>query len=241
MTKTSEILITGANGGLGRSLVKSFSRSGFNVVAVTRELEPQFVEWCKELEETTGHKVINELLNLEDASQAQAKAREIVDRNPDLDHFINNAAIAFGSLILMTPLSSLRKVYEVNLISQFCITQVFVKHLVRKKHGKITNISSVTANIPLPGTFAYGSSKIALEYLTKVMALELADTGIVVNGIELGLVQTKMLEKMDEKSRNLLVSEDYNLTILEPDFVANKIVENIMRLSSKTSGSIVRI
>jgi NAD(P)-dependent dehydrogenase (short-subunit alcohol dehydrogenase family) len=241
MNKPSEILITGADGGLGQALVEQFSCSGYSVVATTRGLKPQFNNWCKELQERTGHRVVNESLILEDAAQAQREAREIVDRNPGIDHFINNAAMAFGSMIQLTPLSSLRKVLEINLISQFAIIQIFAKHLLRKGKGSITNITSVTANIPLPGTFAYGSSKLALEYMTRVLALELENTGIVFSAVELGMVQTNMLKKMDLKSRDLLLLKDDAISILEPTYAAKKIFEHLSQLDSKNSGKVIRV
>ena len=231
-----EILITGASGGLGRALVLEFASNGFNVVATTRSKQNEFVDWCRELQNKTGNQISNECLNLDNAAEAQKQARNITGRFSNVQHFINNAAMASGSTILMTPLAVLRQVYEINFFSQLTITQVFTKHLLHHKQGTITNISSVISETPLPGTFSYGSSKLALEYLTEVLALELSNTNICVSAIRLGMVETEMLNKMDKISKKLLSLKRNQFTALEPEEVARMIFLHIVNLDTSRSG-----
>jgi 3-oxoacyl-[acyl-carrier protein] reductase len=206
MKTSRHVMITGSNGGIGKSLIKKFLYEGYAVVATIRKDNSDFSDWCLSLIEETGARLSCELLNLDDAALAQNQMREILKKYPELSHLINNAAMAFGATILMTSIKSFRQVFEVNMISQFAISQIFAKHILRARSGSITSISSISTKFPLPGTFAYGSSKLALEYMTRVLEKELASTEIKVGAVMLGLVDTRMLSQMDSISINTMTS-----------------------------------
>jgi 3-oxoacyl-[acyl-carrier protein] reductase len=235
------VLITGANRGIGRALVEILSKSGFDIVATTRTIIPEFIDWSKDLESRVGNKIINETLDLNVAKDAGLQMARILKKNQNIVHLINNAAVPFGAHVLLTPLSSLKKVYEINLFSQFSISQVFAKHLMRKREGSITNISSITAVHPIPGSFVYGSSKIALEYLTRTLALELKHFNICVTAVELGLVETDMLNEMDQHSQDLIKSNFAQISRLKPGIVAESFLQYFTSLNIDKSGQVVKL
>ena len=238
MKNTEQVLVTGANRGIGKSLVLVFAQHGHPVIATSRNIDNQFLEWCEVTSRITGSTVTPEFLALDDATAAQARAREIVTINPHVTHFINNAALAHGSTFFMTSIGILKQVFEVNFFSTLAISQVFIKHLIKAGAGKLLNISSISTQHPMPGTLAYGSSKLALEYSTSVIAKELQNTQISVGAMGLGLVNTEMLAKMDIKSQENLKSLNPKVEVLDSLDVAQEIYRFMTYLNPNNSGTV---
>jgi 3-oxoacyl-[acyl-carrier protein] reductase len=236
MKNSEQVLITGANRGIGKSLVSVFSQNGHPVIATSRDLNTPFLEWCDITSNITGNSITPEFLALDDAAAAQNRAREIVTKNPQIKHFINNAAMAHGSTFFMTPIDVLKKVFEVNFFSTLAISQIFIKHLLKSGGGKLLNISSISTQFPMPGTLAYGSSKLALEHSTSVIAQELQNTPVSVGAIGLGLVDTEMLAKMDIKSQENLKNLSPKIEVLDSIIVAKEIYRFMTYLELNTSG-----
>ena len=211
---------------------------GHSVVATSRELDSSFTDWCDWLSKETKTSIIPETLNLEDSVIAQNQARKIVTSNPSICHFVNNAGMPFGSTFMMTSIKDLKRVQEVNFFSQFAISQVFIKHLLKLKGGTLVNISSITSSNPIPGALAYGSSKSSIDYLTRIMALELVNSNISVGAVALGLVDTEMLQIMDEKSKEFLRTSNPLIEILQPNEVAQEIYRFVSELSPLNSGTV---
>jgi len=228
LTTISKVLITGANGGIGKALTEILALEGFGVVATIRRSNPDFENWLSSLRKKSGSNLYSEILSLDVAEVAQKQIRDIIFRHPDLTHLVNNAAVAFGGTVLMTTLDAFRKVFEVNSVSQLAVSQMFVKHLMKVKSGSVLNVSSITASYPIPGSFAYGSSKLVLEYLSEVMSRELSSTNISFNSIELGLVDTQMLSLMDSKSVESLLEVPSVKRIISPVRVARIIFNHFL-------------
>ena len=241
MNLLETVIVTGANGGIGKTLVQKLIERGYGVISTTRQSNSEFEDWCFKFGRVSGGVLSCEIINLEDANLAQSQLREILHKYPKALHLVNNAAIASGSTILMTSIKTLRKVYEINLFSQFALSQIFSKHLLKVRKGSITNISSISANIPLPGSFAYGSSKLALEYMTRVLVKELSGTEIKISAIELGPVSTKMLSQMDTSSMELLISAATFKNVLSPSEAADMIFHHAFQSQCNCPNSIHRI
>ena len=101
----------------------------------------------------------------------------------------------------MTSQKNLKEVFNVNFFSQIRITQLVLKYLKNSKKASIINIGSISAKIADRGTLAYGCSKVALMHATKIMANEFSNYRIKVNGVCPNATNTKMLKKMDPKTR----------------------------------------
>ena len=148
-----------------------------------------------------------------------------------LDILVNNAGKAYGSIIEMTSQKNLKEIFDVNFFSQIKLTQLVLKYLKNSKTSSIVNIGSISAKIADRGTLAYGCSKLAMMHATKIMANEFSNYKIRVNGICPNATNTKMLKKMDSKSRDTLISRSFMKKACEPAEIANL----ILYLSSKNS------
>jgi 3-oxoacyl-[acyl-carrier protein] reductase len=225
--KGKTALITGANGGIGKSIVNLFLKNNANVVCLIRKSDQQFYKYIKKLSKSVA--VIES--DLTDEVNLKTQVEKVFSKNKKLDILVNNAGVASGSIIEMTSQKNLKEIFNVNFFSQIRLTQLVLKYLKNSKKSSIINIGSISAKIADRGTLAYGCSKIALMHATKIMANEFANYKIRVNGICPNATNTKMLKKMDPKSKDALISRSFMKKICEPIDVANL----ILYLSSKNS------
>lgn len=186
-------IITGANRGLGKAMVKAFAENGYNVWACARKYEKEFEDGLAKLSEKTGSEIAPVYFDLTNPEEIRSGIKKIVSEKKSIDVLINNAGITYaGHLMTMTPLDEIRKVYEVNVFSQIQIMQIIARKMMQQKSGCIINMCSVGGIEPTPESIAYGSSKAALIWITKSVARELAGFNIRVNGIAPGIVDTDM-------------------------------------------------
>ena len=227
MLKGKTALITGANGGIGRSIVNLFLKNNANVICLIRNSDKQFNKYIKRLSKNIT--VIES--DLTDEINLKTQVEKAFSNKKKLDILVNNAGKASGSIIEMTSQKNLKEIFNVNFFSQIRLTQLVLKYLKNSKKPSIINIGSVSAKIADRGTLAYGCSKIAMMHATKIMANEFSNYKIRVNGICPNATNTKMLKKMDSKSRDALISKSFMKKPCEPIDVANL----ILFLSSKNS------
>ena len=220
-------LITGASSGLGKELFNSLSKnSNYN-----------FFLLSKNIDELKKIKKINKQvriyhLDLNEIEKTKTIANQILeDSQNKIDVIICNAAEGAFGTIDDIPTDKFLSNFNVNFFSQIRLTQLVLKYLKNSKKSSIINIGSISAKIADRGTLAYGCSKIALMHATKIMANEFANYKIRVNGICPNATNTKMLKKMDPKSKDALISRSFMKKICEPIDVANL----ILYLSSKNS------
>ena len=227
MLKGKTALITGANGGIGKSIVNLFLKNNANVICLIRKSDKQFNKYVKRLSKNIT--VIES--DLTDEINLKRQVEKAFSNKKKLDILVNNAGKASGSIIEMTSQKNLKEIFNVNFFSQIRLTQLVLKYLKNSKKPSIVNIGSVSAKIADRGTLAYGCSKIAMMHATKIMANEFSNYKIKVNGICPNATNTKMLKKMDSKSRDTLISRSFMKKPCEPIDVANL----ILYLSSKNS------
>ena len=227
MLKGKTALITGANGGIGKSIVNLFLKNNANVICLIRKSDQQFTKFTKKLSKNVT--IIES--DLTDEKNLRKQVDKAFSKYRKLDILVNNAGIAFGSIIEMTSQKNLKEIFDVNFFSQIRLTQLVLKYLKNSKKSSIINIGSISAKMADRGTLAYGCSKVALMHATKIMANEFSNYKIRVNGICPNATNTKMLKKMDPKSKDMLISRSFMKKVCEPIDVANL----ILYLSSKNS------
>ena len=235
MLKGKTALITGANGGIGRSILDVFLKNNANVICLIRKSDIKFQNYVKKFSRRV--KIIE--TDITDEFSLKTKLEKVFSNNQKLDILINNAGKASGSIIEMTSQKNLKEIFDINFFSQIRLTQLVLKNLKKSKNASIINIGSIITKIHMRGTLAYGCSKMALMHATKIMANEFANYGIKVNGICPNATNTKMLNKMDTKSRNELISKSFMKKACEPNEVANLILFLSSKNSQYTNGQII--
>ncbi len=185
-------VITGANRGIGKSMVEAFASAHYDIWACARSQNNEFESWLSEISSQYNVNIKPVYFDLSDENKVKEGINKIISEKRSVDVLINNAGIGYGGTLMMTPVSKIREVYEINVFAQINIMQRISRIMMKQKSGVIINICSVGGMEVNKGYIAYGSSKAAMVWLTKAAAKELGDFGIRVNGIAPGLVDTDM-------------------------------------------------
>ena len=205
-------LITGATRGLGLAIAEEFYKKKYNLVLTgTNESKLKILED----KFTTNTKVVK--CNLAETDQITKMFNSIPVEFNGIDILINNAGITKDNLFLRMKSEDWDDVLNINLRANFSLCKMVVKGMVKKRWGRIVNISSAVAKMGNAGQTNYGASKAAIEGFTRSLSLEVASRGITVNAVAPGFISTEILESIDPKkleamARNIPVGRIGNAT-----------------------------
>ncbi|MBN8656262.1 MAG: 3-oxoacyl-[acyl-carrier-protein] reductase [Anaerolineae bacterium] len=188
-------LITGGSRGIGRAIALDFAERGAAVVVNYNNSPAAAEEVVKKIQEAGG-KAASFQADVSDFKQAEALVKFAIDTFGDLSILVNNAGITRDQLIMMMPESDWDAVINTNLKSTFNCSKAAVKHMMRKRTGRIINMASVAGQMGNPGQTNYSASKGGQIAFTKALAREVAARNITVNAIAPGFVDTEILDAM---------------------------------------------
>jgi 3-oxoacyl-[acyl-carrier protein] reductase len=187
------VLITGGTRGIGRSLVEEFSKQGHKVAFIYKSSDNIAEEIEKAFPAVIGYKC-----DVSDSVQVETTVGEIIDNMGHVDILINNAGVSHEGLLSDMCLDEWNAVINTNLTSVFLLCKALIPSFVSRKSGKIINISSMWGNVGASCEVAYSASKAGINGFTKALAKELAPSGITVNAIAPGVIDTDMLSSFTE-------------------------------------------
>lgn len=205
MTRKTAI-ITGANRGIGRSCVRAFAESGYDIWACARKAGTAFAEDMSGEAARTGALITPVYFDLLNDEEVQSGVKKILSEKRDVDVLLNCAGIPHSGLLTMTSAEKLREVYQVNVFAQVQIMQLVARRMMRQRRGCIVNLCSAGGIEANPGYLAYGSSKAALIWITRSVSRELGRYNIRVNGIAPGLIDTDMGAYKPEPEREKMLA-----------------------------------
>ena len=217
--KNKNIIVTGASGGIGNSIVEKLYDNGVNILATgTRE---------EKLEELK--KKFNNIKILKFDISQHAKIEEFINSATEelggsLDCIVNNAGITKDNLTIRMSLEEWTKVIDINLTSTFLMSKYSIKKMLKNKSGKIINITSVVAHTGNIGQANYTASKAGIVAMSKSLAIEYAKKNINVNCISPGFISTAMTDKIDEKFKEVVIAKIPANRLGKPEDVANTVV-----------------
>lgn len=194
MNKT--VLITGASGGIGQALCRHFAKAGYNIILHYFSSEAEALSLREEAEKLFGVKaaaIKADLRNAEEIKLLSQKAGTV-------DVLINNAGMAYFSLFQLADDSKVKELFDINLMSALSITKEILPSMINRHCGRIINISSMWGISGASCEVHYSASKAALIGFTKALAKEVGPSGITVNCIAPGFIDTKMNSHLDEDS-----------------------------------------
>lgn len=227
-------VITGANRGIGLSIVKEFANNGVNVWACARKESDKFENELCSLSKHTGIIAEPVYFDITDRSAAKSSIISIYKKAGSIDILVNNAGISDESLFLMTSIAQMETVFNINFFSLLYFTQLAAKYMVRRKRGCIINIASVSGIENEIGRISYGSSKAALIFAGKTLSMELGQYGIRVNTVCPGFINTDIWEKRTEELKEKILSE----TPLQRQGRPEEIARAVLFLSSDAASYI---
>jgi 3-oxoacyl-[acyl-carrier protein] reductase len=198
-------LVTGASRGIGEAAARRLAAEGATVIAAARTVPA--LEKLVEAITSTGGRALPLALDLADASSIEGAAREALAAHGQIDVLVNNAGITQDNLILRMSREAWDRVLAVNLTGVFLLTQAVVKGMVRRRYGRIVNVTSVVGLMGNAGQTNYAASKAGLVGFTKSLARELGSRNVTCNAVAPGFIRTAMTDGMTEQARESLAEQ----------------------------------
>ena len=213
------IIVTGASGGIGNSIIEKLYEKGANILASGTKLE--------KLEELRSKFDKIKILRF-DISQG-TKIEEFIENATDqlggnLDCIVNNAGVTQDNLAIRMSIEEWKKVIDINLTSTFLLSKYSIKKMLKNKSGKIINITSVVGHTGNLGQTNYTASKAGIIAMSKSLALEYSKKNININCISPGFIKTAMTEKIDDKFKDTIISKIPSGRLGEPKDIANAVI-----------------
>ena len=211
-------VITGASRGIGRSMAETYARAGAHVICVSRNEDPLNV--VADGIKSNGGSASVTAINVSNLEKFQNLIKDTTDKYGSVDILVNNAGITRDTLIMRMSEEDWDTVIDVNLKGAFNGIKAVTRTMMKQRFGRIINISSVVGLTGNAGQVNYAASKAGLIGLTKATAKEIGSRGITVNCIAPGYIATDMTGQMDDKAKDLLISQIPLGRIGSPDDIA---------------------
>jgi len=217
--KNKNIIVTGASGGIGSSIVEKLCDNSANVLATGTKIE-KLEELKKKFKnikilkfDISQHEKIEEFIN---------SATE--ELGGSLDCIINNAGITKDNLTIRMSLEEWTKVIDINLTATFLMSKYSIKKMLKNKSGKIINITSVVGHTGNVGQANYTASKGGIVAMSKSLAIEYARKNININCISPGFINTALTDQIDEKFKDVIIAKIPANRLGKPEDIANAVV-----------------
>ncbi len=194
------VLITGGSRGIGRACVELFLKEGYRVAFIYHHSKGA----AEELEKLGA---IGFQADLSSAKECKEVTERIIARLGGVDVLINNAGVALFALATYTSDEEWQRVRSINLDAPFLLCRSFLPYMIAQKEGRIINVSSMWGQVGASCEVAYSAAKAGVIGLTKALAKEVGPSGITVNCIAPGVIDTDMNAGLSLQDRTVLIDE----------------------------------
>lgn len=191
------VLITGATTGIGKAIALEFAEAGYNLAINYRNKTEEMENLKKEIE-SNNVKCLYVKADVSKFEETENMVKEVIEEYGKIDVLVNNAGITKDGLLMRMKKEDFEQVIDINLVGTFNVTKNVVPYMVKKRCGRIINISSVVGIVGNAGQSNYAASKAGIIGFTKSLAKELSSRGILVNAVAPGFIETKMTEQLSE-------------------------------------------
>ena len=196
-------LITGASQGIGEAIARRFAQQGARVVLAARSVDK--LEALQAELAAAGAAATVLALDISQAETLGETLKQLPADFADIDVLVNNAGITADNLLARMSLEDWERVLRTNLTGAYALTRQLVRGMMRRRGGRIINVSSVVGLMGNAGQANYAAAKAGLIGFSKSLARELGSRGITVNVVAPGLIETAMTADLPEKSRTEMI------------------------------------
>ncbi len=232
------VLITGASRGIGAAIAQRFASIGMNVVIhylQSHEAANEVARTCMK----HGAKVLTVSADIRSRDQIMKMKEKLEHRNMVPDILVNNAGIAHYGLLSDITEEDWDQVMGINLKGTFLNTQLFMPHMIKQKYGRIINVSSIWGISGASCEVVYSTAKGGMNAFTKALAKELAPSGVTVNAVAPGAVDTVMMSGFNTEERFALQNEIPAGRFALPDEIASLVYFLALPESGYITGQII--
>lgn len=234
------VMVTGSTRGIGSVIAKEFAKKGYTTVIHGSKPSKEGDLILREIK-SHAPKSIVKYFDISDRDEVNNNIKDTISKLKRIDILINNAGVKIDSTLINMSYESWDKVIKTNLYGAFFLCQAVVPHMINNKFGRIINISSIAAHLGVYGSSNYSASKAAVLGLTKSLAKELAQYGILVNAVIPGLVKTQMMDNIPEKYLKPLIQNIPLKRAAEPKEIANLVIYLSQKENSYINGAAIDI
>jgi len=234
--KNTNVVLTGATGGIGNSILEKLLEAEANVLATgTNDEKLNAIK--------NKHNLVKvEKFDISKHNEIENFVNKVSDKfENNVDILINNAGVTSDNLSIRMKEEEWKKVIDINLTATFLLSKNFIKKMLKNKKGKIINITSVVGHTGNVGQANYAASKAGLIAMSKSFALEYGKKNINVNCVSPGFITTEMTNKIDENYKETLKSKIPMDRFGDPKDVANTVIFLCSNLSDYITGETIHV
>ncbi|MGP1488596.1 MAG: SDR family NAD(P)-dependent oxidoreductase [Peptoanaerobacter stomatis] len=241
MLNDKNIIVTGSNRGIGKSIVKILASNKANIWAVSRNITDEYINFLRDLERKNGIFIKPIYADMRSEENIKDAYKEISSEKKQIDGLVNTAGIMNNTLFSMTSSSVFKDEMSVNFYSIFLLTQLVSKKMQRQKNGSIVNFTSTVAIDGCDGKASYSATKGAILSFTKSIAKELGSYNVRANCIAPGIVDTDLISNVSDEKKKIYIDSTSLKRIAHPDEIANVALFLLSEYSSYITGQVIRV
>ncbi len=197
-------IITGSGQGIGKAIALALVQRGATVII--NDLKQEIAETALADVRAQGGDGLAIAADVTDAAQVDAMVKQVLDTYGKVDILVNNAGTTRDDLIMRMSEDKFDFIIRTNLKSAWLCSKAVIRPMMRKRYGRIVNMSSASGLIGQAGQTNYSASKAGMIGLTKALAREVASRGVTVNAVAPGLIKTALTEKMPQEAMDWLLN-----------------------------------
>lgn len=235
------VLVTGADGGIGREITKKFAAEGAMLILTSIADTPAFADFVNELKKEYKVEVYPFFFDLSDEEAIKEGLKAIKALKLKINVLINNAGMPHLAILPFTKMSDVKKVFQVNYFAQLQITQSLLGSIVKDGSGVILNAASIAGIDGDVGNAVYGATKASMILFTKVLSKELAPSKIRVNAVAPGLTSTPFADAMGDKAKASMEQISSMGRMATPNEIANTYFFLASEEASFINGQVIRV
>lgn len=235
------VLITGADGGIGKEISKKFAEKGADLLLCFKENNDNVETFVSSIKQDFGVSVHEFFFDLSEEESIKNGLKEIKALKLKLDVLVNCAGIPHLAILQFTKMADVRRVFQINYFAQLQITQGLLSIIKKNEGASIVNLSSVAGLDGEPGNAVYGATKASMAIFTEVLAKETAPFGIRVNAVAPGLTSTQFADQMGDKAKESMTSMSTMHRLGKPEEIAEAVYFLASPKASFINGQILRV